>query len=297
MQQSRYRGIVLAGGSGTRLHPLTASVSKQLMPIYDKPMIYYPLATLMLAGIHEILVITTPHDQEAFQRLLGDGSQWGIELHYAAQPEPGGLAQAFLIGEDFIGNRPSCLVLGDNIFYGGGLSKKLASAASKRNGATVFAYYVQDPERYGVVSFDTEGNAEDIEEKPKHPKSNYAVTGLYFYDNDVVSVARSIKPSPRGELEITDVNREYLKRGDLRVEVLNRGAAWLDTGTHQSLLDAANFIRVVEERQGLKISCPEEIAFHMGFIDRKQLLALAKPLHKSGYGRYLEHIANEGSPD
>ncbi|MBK7518844.1 MAG: glucose-1-phosphate thymidylyltransferase RfbA [Gammaproteobacteria bacterium] len=296
MQQSRYRGIVLAGGSGTRLHPLTSSVSKQLMPVYDKPMIYYPLATLMLAGIRDILIITTPHDQFAFRALLGDGSQWGVSLNYAAQPEPGGLAEAFLIGEDFIGNCPVCLVLGDNIFYGGGLSTKLASASQEISGATVFAYYVQDPERYGVVSFDADNHAVDIEEKPRTPKSHYAVTGLYFYDNDVISVAKGIERSDRGELEITDVNRVYLQRGQLRVEVLSRGAAWLDTGTHNSLLDAANFIRVVEERQGLKISCPEEIAYRMGFIDRNELLALAKPLKKSGYGSYLERIANEGSP-
>jgi len=296
MNATRFRGIVLAGGSGTRLHPLTSSVSKQLMPVYDKPMIYYPLATLMLAGIREILIITTPRDQTAFRDLLGDGSQWGLELQYAAQPHPGGLAQAFLIGEDFIGDRPVCLVLGDNIFYGGGLTQKLARASSESTGATIFAYYVQDPERYGVVTFDGAQRAIDIEEKPLKPRSHFAVTGLYFYDNDVVSVARTIRPSARGELEITDVNRRYLERGDLRVEVLSRGAAWLDTGTHNSLLDAANFIRVVEERQGLKISCPEEIAYRMGFISREQLAALAEPLKKSGYGDYLERIVREGAP-
>ncbi len=285
-----FKGIILAGGSGTRLHPLTSVVSKQLMPVYDKPMIYYPLATLMLAGIRDVLVITTPRDQLAFANLLADGSQWGINIQYTVQPSPDGLAQAFILGADFIGRSPASLVLGDNIFYGGGLTQKLKRAANRDRGASVFAYYVQDPERYGVVEFNESGTAIDIEEKPQNPRSNYAVTGLYFYDNDVVDIARNIQPSHRGELEITDVNKAYLERGDLQVEVMSRGTAWLDTGTHNSLLDAANFIRVVEERQGLKIACPEEIAYRMGYIDADQLLALAQPLAKSGYGRYLESL-------
>ncbi|MCZ6829135.1 MAG: glucose-1-phosphate thymidylyltransferase RfbA [Gammaproteobacteria bacterium] len=288
-----YKGIILAGGSGSRLHPLTSTVSKQLMPIYDKPMIYYPLATLMLAGIREVLIITTPRDQQAFVDLLGHGNHWGINIQYAIQPSPDGLAQAFLIGEQFIDNSPVSLVLGDNIFYGGGLSQKLKHASQRDRGASVFAYYVQDPERYGVVSFDADGRAINIEEKPERPPSHYAVTGLYFYDNDVVDIAANIRPSKRGELEITDVNLAYLKRGDLRVEVLSRGTAWLDTGTHNSLLDAAIFIRVVEQRQGLKIACPEEIAYRQGFIDEEQLLRLAQPLMKSGYGEYLSKLPDD----
>ncbi len=293
MSGKDYKGIILAGGSGTRLHPLTSTVSKQLMPVYDKPMIYYPLATLMLAGIRDILVITTPRDQAAFRELLGDGSRWGISLSYTEQPSPDGLAQAFILGADFVGNHPAALVLGDNIFYGGGFRESLLSASARSSGASVFAYYVQDPERYGVVSFDDQGVAQDIEEKPERPKSHFAVTGLYFYDNDVLDIARSIKPSARGELEITDVNKVYLERGDLHVEVMSRGTAWLDTGTHNSLLDAANFIRVVEERQGLKIACPEEVAYRMGYIGAEELLALAAPLEKSGYGLYLKNLLQE----
>ena len=282
-----YKVIILAGGSGTRLHPLTVSVSKQLMPVYDKPMIYYPVATLLLAAIRDILIITTPRDQQAYQTLLGDGSQWGVNFQYAVQPSPDGLAQAFLIGETFIGRDPACLILGDNIYYGQGLSALLRRAASRHQGATVFGYYVRDPERYGVVRFDANGRAVDIEEKPKAPKSNYAVTGLYFYDNDVVDIAKNIRPSPRGELEITDVNKVYLERGALNVEVLGRGYAWLDTGTHESLLAAAHFVQVVEQRQGLKVACPEEVAWRMGLIDDAQLTRLAGPLAKSGYGQYL----------
>jgi glucose-1-phosphate thymidylyltransferase len=288
------KGVILAGGSGTRLYPLTRSVSKQLMPVYNKPMIYYPLTTLMLAGIREILVITTPEEQEQFRRLLGDGGQWGIGLSYAVQPKPEGLAQAFIIGEDFIGSDTVCLILGDNIFFGHGLSELLQDAAARATGATVFGYYVGDPERYGVVTFDGSGHATDIEEKPKKPKSHYAVVGLYFYDSDVVGIARNLKPSARGELEITDVNREYLARGTLRVEVLGRGTAWLDTGTHESLLQAANFVETVETRQSLMIACPEEIAFRMGYITADDVRALAEPLRKSGYGEYLLAVLEDG---
>ncbi|MBL4660679.1 MAG: glucose-1-phosphate thymidylyltransferase RfbA [Alcanivoracaceae bacterium] len=289
------KGIILAGGSGTRLYPLTHSISKQLLPIYDKPMIYYPLTTLMLAGIKDILIINTPHEQELFQKLLGDGSQWGINLSYAVQPDPGGLAQAYLIGEKFVDNKPSCLILGDNIYHGSGMQELLSKADNRNEGATVFGYRVHDPQRYGVAEFDETGKVIGLEEKPENPQSNYAVTGLYFYDNQACEIAKNLAPSPRGELEITDLNKVYLEQDQLMVELMGRGYAWLDTGTHDSLTDASNFIATIEKRQGIKIACPEEISFHKGWIDVEQVLKLAQPIKKNGYGQYLLSLADDHS--